>query len=467
MGDAKETVCIHKTLFIYNNKSNHNKKTWKKINEKRVVHFFKMEKVNSFFDSTSISYKKNINPIVKSFCKQHSNTTSDKLVAFLFDTNVLLTKDLGLVLPTFPTDAQILFLEADILKYENDNEDEDEQTDWVKCTVSSSGHFIVLSKYLPKFCEIFLKCDTISKVWEKMSEMNTYVICGHPLSEMITNYTVPDPALKISPKNQELLISYKTKKEISYKKGTCQLLNEKKISMFSDFEFANIEDSNLPKISFVSYYTADDELFFNVILTFLKCEYPYSLKELTIVNDTEINDIPGLPEDSRIQIVRVKSKDQQTQIHATTGCKLNIAVQQSKNKIIQHLIPGTILGDLNFKNKIKVFLSSQSQNKMCVFDKNKDAECPHLGSLMYTKSFWFKNNFEESNLMESNGILYNFIKYRTSLCTTRISPNFVISDEIENELIIPENFSEFSKKWLIGYLGQLQLQTQTQKKNSN
>lgn len=300
-----------------------------------------------------------------------------KYIGVLFDTNQIIDFKRIISIPKPPKIFDILCLDGgEINEYINENEN----GIWSKVKVNSSGNFIINTKNIGNM--------------ENLFEGNVY--------------------------------------SLKYNRPSILTKNENILEEFDEKNFS-INTLNYPKISLISIIS-DKNLFFHVVYTFLKLDYPSNCLELIILNKTK-KKLNKFVEDERIKIIYFDEE-------VSFGEELNIAISNSTSEILFHFFEGYNY-NLNLKHVILNFIMT---NKQCICQKktfiqqNSDSKTQEnlyqdLGTLIYTKNFWKMLYFSNDN--EYKKILKNFIfnrlklvglidyKYVLKICEFEENENFI------------------------------------------
>ena len=298
-------------------------------------------------------------------------------------------------IPPTPNDFDILYLEADILKYHYKNETNNVY--WCKSDIVSSGHFVINYKSKDKIFKILKSCKKWEEIFNKFNELNTYTITQYFYSEKI---------------DQTLLETSVSVNELTEKYNECtKEFDETKKYLL------------LPSISLICPIT-DTNRFIHTLYTFYKLDYPRDKLELLIIDDIDsdkkLKNI--LPEDSRIKIINITKKDKNDEfVKFPLGYKLNLGVKYAKNDILLNFFDTNTYIPNIFRNIIKCYLVA---NKDCIYTNNTIlynnkkftySTTGDLANLIYRKSFWEVFKFDENEVN-----LIDFIKFRIN-CTNYIN----------------------------------------------
>ena len=316
-------------------------------------------------------------------------------VGVIHDTNVIINDNFNQI-PQYNINSPILYLEAQISEYTNNN-----NQSWSRCKIKSSNHY-VLNLQDPSF-------DYTVDFNKEATVINTQYSYN-------TNDFPKNTSFEVIFSDMNLLSKTSYSKEI-------------------------VED--LPKVSLICPFT-DFGYFHNALISFLKIDYPKHLIELIVVlNKSTKHKMLCLPNDSRIKIVQL------SQDSYPTSFALNCGIKQVANEnLIVHWLDTSVYKVSLFKNLISNFVLSK---KNCLLasssggvynNESFESPIPSLGNMVYTKSYWNNNQF---TISDSNSVvLYNFIYYRQD--TVEYLPYETLGFDLKQ---ISENKIAFDIKYLM------------------
>ena len=375
-------------LMLYKHESSIHKRNKKKMAKRNLLKALDVEMMK-YHDENSL-LQCLLNYLISAKRKKVNNC------GIIIDTNIIL-HDITYI-PLFPKRYDILCLESEIKAYKNDTKDDGKKNVyWTPTEILSSGNFIINGASIDKIIE-YLKqinttnTNTLKKLFEMTNSLDVFTITQHQFSERETNY-VHDPVVYNKKLTTEQKIQYDGKvfNEFYNKFKTMNI-------QVDNLKRYNISDNLLPKISLICPFTNKNN-FFHCLLSFLRLDYPRSLLEFIIVDDTNSEKHLNLPNDSRIKLVNIKNTGNNNN-NLTLGFKLNTGVKQASNDLIMHFFD-TSNYTLNLKELVTHFILSQ---KECVVSKDTGihlkqysfkVNSPDLSNCIYTKNFWAKYPFEQ------------------------------------------------------------------------
>lgn len=154
------------------------------------------------------------------------------------------------------------------------------------------------------------------------------------------------------------------------------------------------------------------------VLTFLRSNLSHNT-ELIIVDGCDFDKTVDVSGDSRIKVVKIKSKDNEV---IPLGYSLNIAVKHASYDVIFHLLPQNFYFSQNLNKLVHCFaghgfdmlLSADS----CLHNPDQKTsflrKTPSIANCIYLKNFWNVNHFIELENDEIK-LLHHFTKGRMSL----------------------------------------------------
>ena len=392
-------------VLIQKSQSQDGKKIKKKLTKKKLWNIFQNEIYNNIEDDIVGIIKSNLIKMKSKYSKV--KTCPDISLGFILDTNVLL-HDIT-YLPPVPEHFDILCLESDIKKYVD--KDTVPNIYWTQVNICNTGNFVINLKSI----DIIL--DTIKRLnitkWKEFIEMinnnlKVFTITQYQLSET-KNLYVHDPDVKMKIKDTN---------RIELEKQFYKKLSSIKLEPSDGFHEST--QVSLPKVSLITCFVSK-ELLFHSILTFLKMSYPRELLELIIIDDTDSEKKMNLPEDKRIKLINLNSKDN----YIPLGYKLNSSIKYATGDVIFHFFGTHVYNPETLQDNILHFVSSGKDcmlsNTTGVYNdakKSIEYKIPDLANMIYYKTFWKTCSFDENSLTTEMQLLYKYIKFR-SKCIIR------------------------------------------------
>jgi hypothetical protein len=442
---SKNSLSIYDYYFIQKPNSLNGKKNKKKLINKKYPGKIKIEEyINLESDFINILKK-----ILIDFKKHNKNNFS--AFGIILDKNVIIHNIA--YLPPTPTKFDILCVESDINSYLEG----ESNIYWCKTNIKNSGNFIINKEFIDPLLN-WLKEEkslTLSDFWNFINNFQVYSITQYQLSEPIEKY-VHHPSTNIN--SIETLTKEYAVLEEQYTKSLINLIKDCPISLNVNVNSDSDSDNlTLPKISLICPIITEPKLF-HTIMTFLYLDYPKDLLELIIIDDTNSEKKLNLPEDKRIRLINTNPKDAKTINALSLGYKLNLGVKYASNNIICHFFNNNHY--INFKENILTFLISKKELSISkdigikYENKTKLLNFPDISSLIYYKTFWTKQAFEEvtlSTLNDTPQILYKFIMNRkeTILFKSFISSGFKIYFNPNEKFNLIENYLNINCDLLI------------------
>jgi hypothetical protein len=357
----------------------------------------------TFTNKTYKDFQKDAVGTLVEFLKMQK-TSQKTNIGVLVDHNVLL-HDIN-VLPPPPLEWDVLCLEADIAKY--DFEDQNNNVYWCSSVVNDSGNFVVNPNSLKKVLDLASGSATWQELILKLNTLKLFTITQYMLSTNIKRH--------IADATTDTLQSQQVYQHLSTESQPTIMQVD---SLVASFDKLCTNDEMMPNVSLICVLS-NTKIFFQALYSFLLLNYPRDRLELIIVDDIDaekrLKSI--LPNDARIKIVNVTKK--QSDGSATRfplGYKLNIGIKYASHNLIAHWFDTNMYFMDNFKSLVKAYIMSQTECVMSVdqgfSQKESVKRCtvPCISNMLYSKNFWKVNSFHE-RCSDSNVLVNEFTKNR-------------------------------------------------------
>lgn len=414
---------VNNYIYIHGENINNAKKTRRKL-----------KKININIDSFDIkNYSDNLTKTIYNDIKLKLKYKKNiEYLGVITDNNVIIHNITRL--PPQPKTWDILCCEADVSlhRYTSDLNN----VYWCNTEINDSRHMILNlnSKNVLNSLKKMSKWDDFIKEINKTCKI--FTITQHALSERVEKYIehkqirVKDSKIKSEKINEynklckdELLKVQKNINKLSI--DQINLLSRDFDKYTNDLNYE--ENYNLlPSVSIICIPTTSD-LFFHLLHSFLKLDYPIDKLQLIIIDtsDLEKKIKRYLPEDSRIKLINISQKtDKNKYTDIPLGYKLNIGCKYAENDLIFHMFDTNHYIISNFKTVIKTFIKLNKNDMLISYDtayyineKSYINDICSIKNMLYTKKFWEVTIFEET-CNDEYVLLYKFLKNKISLVTS-------------------------------------------------
>lgn len=432
-----DPLFISKYLFLYNSNSQNAKRLKRKFNKKKILPLFHTKEYKQF-DEDAVK-------LLQDFLKVSKSQGTNEHIGFISDACVVQNNIVNI--PPPPLSWDILCLQSQITQYNFKNKDNNIY--WCESKVANTCNFIINNNFIENLLYMLKECTTWTKLMEQLNKRaQIFSVTQYTFSEHESEYiNVPFDRIYSKTTNQQ-------ERDILWDRVAldCEdvLRNDTSIKLNSASWHTNVTISenvkqNLPKVSCVCV-VSDANKTFQVLMTFLKLDYPSDKLELVLVDDIDaekkLKNI--LPNDPRIKMVNLTKKDPKTGelMRLPFGYKLNMGVKYASHNMIFHLFDTHVYVPSKFCNVIGTFLMSGRELCMSIdsglYGKNSDEsfvnDVPDIGNAVYFKNFWKVRPFNEKQDISSI-LVYHFVKARTmcGMFLPFVTMSFKVLDQMSSE----------------------------------